>query len=282
MPDSRNRRFRYQKLSLAALVLLVALLSVDLLGLFGLGDSKASGSSVLTPSTIAQWNNLDDGGKEFLAKEHETVVEEIRNRIEYEHLLFALKFALVGGILYALLQGVFGRGDAKIERTALAALTVWAAVIASAIVDLRLLTNQSFIVTLARWVRQYEELRLGTDGVSLAWEAFLADQLLSQPYYPALRVSAQVLTALLFGFTATMFLLRKDSDNDSATAFVSGACASVSIVLMTMADISLRPTRLAMSLDLIFGTLAVIITIGLAYTSTKATRSDSGTPADSL
>ena len=273
---------RSQKLLLAALVLLVALLSVDLLGLFGLGDVKASRASVLTQVTITEWNKLDDGGREFLAKEHDTIVEEIRNRIEHEHLLFSLKFALVGGILYALLQGVFGRSEAKIERTALAALTVWAAVIASAIVDLRLMSNQSFIVTLARWVRQYEELRLGTDGVSLAWEAFLADQLLSQPYYPALRVSGQVLTALLFGFCAVLFLLRRETANDSATAFVSGACAVLSIVLMTMADITLRPTRLAMCLDLLFAAAAIAISITLARASATPTASDSNTRTDSL
>src|SRR5687767_15849159 len=106
MPDRDARRFLYQRVALAVLVILVALLSVDLLGLFGLGDSKTSGASVLTPSTTAEWNKLDDGAKEFLAKEHDTIVEEIRNRIEHEHLLFSLKFALVGGILYALLQGV--------------------------------------------------------------------------------------------------------------------------------------------------------------------------------
>jgi len=254
--------------------LLVALLSVDVLGLFGLGDSKASQSSVLTSSAIAKWEKLDDTAKEFLAKEHDTIVEEIRRRIEHEHLLFSLKFALVGGILYALLQGVFGRGEARIERTALAALTVWAAVVASAIVDLRLMANQSFIVTLARWVRQYEELKLGQDGVSLAWEAFLADQLLSQPYYPALRVSGQVLTALLFAFSAVLFLPRREGNNDPATALVSGACATVSIALMTMASLSLRPTRLAMCLDLVSGAVAMTIALALAYSSTEPMEPD--------
>ncbi len=270
---SRNRFF-YQKAALAALVFLVALLSVDVLGLFGLGDSKASQSSVLTSSTIAEWGKLDDTAKEYLAKEHDTVVEEIRNRIEHEHLLFSLKFALVGGILYALLQGVFGSGEARIEKTPLAALTVWAAVVASAIVDLRLMANQSFIVTLARWVRRYEELKLGKDSVSLAWEPFLADELLSQPYYPALRVSGQVLTALLFAFSAVLFLLRREGDSDPNTPLVSGACATVSIVLMTMAAISLRPTRLAMSLDLIFGAVAITIALALAYASTEPTLPD--------
>ncbi len=250
----------------AVLAILVVLLSVDFLGLFGAGDMKVSREH-LAPSTVVEWNQLDDNARQFLEKEHDNVVEEIRRRIEHEYLLFALKFALVGGILYGLLQGVFGRGGGRIERTAFVALIVWAAVIAAAIVDLRTVANQSFLVTLGGWSRQYEELRVGPTAVDLTWEAFLANNLLSQPHYPALRVSGQILTALLFAFSGSLFLVPKESDNDPATATVSGTCAILSICLMTVAAISIRPSGLAVRLDLAFGAVAMLLSGVLAYAS---------------
>jgi hypothetical protein len=259
-------RFTMQTVAFGALAILVVLLSVDVLGIFGAGDLKVS-QARLPESTVVAWNTLDVTAKQFLDKEHDNVVEEIRRRIEHEHLLFSLKFVLVGGILYALLQGVFGRGQARIERNAFAALIVWAAVLAAAIVDLRIMANQSFLVTLGGWARQYEELRIGPNAVNLAWEAFLANNLLSQPHYPALRVSGQILTSLLFAFSGSLFLVPKESDNDPATALVSGTCAVLSIGLMTVAAISIRPSGLALWLYLAFGALAMVLASVLAYTS---------------
>src|SRR5258707_1870151 len=160
MESGTDRRFAMQKAAFGALAILVVLLSVDVLGVLGAGDRKESGARI-PDSTVVAWNKLDPDARQFLDKEHDNVVAEIGHRIEHEHLLFTLKFALVGGILYGLLQGVFGRGDTRIEKTPFAALIVWAAVIAAAIVDLRIMANQSFLVTLGGWSRQYEELRVG-------------------------------------------------------------------------------------------------------------------------
>jgi hypothetical protein len=268
MQGLSNHWFTARMAAFGTLAILVVLLSVDFLGLLGAGDRKVS-EEHLPAVTVAEWNSLDVNARQFLDKEHDNVVEEIRRRIEHEHLLFSLKFVLVGGILYALLQGVFGRGEGRIERTAFAALIVWAAVIAAAIVDLRTMANQSFLVTLGGWSRQYEELRVGPNAVNLAWEAFLANNLLSQPHYPALRVSGQILTALLFAFSGSLFLVPKESDNDPATALVSGTCAIVSIGLMTVAAITLRPSGLAVWLDLAFGALAMVLAGVLAHNSKK-------------
>jgi len=273
MQAQSNRRFARQKAAFGVLAILVVLLSIDVLGLLGAGDLKESGARI-PESSVVEWNKLDVTAKQFLENEHEVVVEEIRRRIEHEHLLFTLKFALVGGILYALLQGVFGRGEARIERTAFAALIVWAAVVAAAIVDLRTMANQSFLVTLGGWARQYAELRLGANAVDLSWEAFLANKLLSQPHYPALRVSGQILTALLFAFSGSLFLLCKESDNDPATALVSGTGANLSIGLMTVAAISLRPTGLAVWLYLAFGVSAMVLSTVLAHGSKANYRAD--------
>ncbi len=268
MESRTDRRFALQKAAFGVLAILVVLLSVDVLGVLGAGDRKESGARI-PPSTVAAWNRLDVDARQFLDKERDNVVAEIGHRIEHEHLLFTLKFVLVGGILYALLQGVFGRGHSHIEKTSFAALIVWAAVIAAAIVDLRIMANQSFLVTLGGWSRQYEELRVGANGVDLAWEAYLANNLLSQPHYPALRVSGQILTALLFAFSSSLFLLSKESDNDPAIALVSGSCAVLSIGLMTVAAISIRHRGLAVLLYLSFGALATVLSCVLAYTSKR-------------
>ncbi|HXH38695.1 MAG TPA: hypothetical protein VNN08_08710 [Thermoanaerobaculia bacterium] len=268
MESRTDRRFALQKAAFAVLAILVVLLSVDILGVLGAGDRKESQRRI-PDSTLAAWNTLDADAREFLDKEHDNVVAEIGHRIEHEHLLFTLKFALVGGILYGLLQSAFGRGATHIEKTPFAALIVWAAVIAAAIVDLRIMANQSFLVTLGGWSRQYEELRVGANGVDLAWEAFLANNLLSQPHYPALRVSSQILTALLFAFSSSLFLLSEKSDNDPAIALVSGSCAVLSIGLMTVAAISLRNRGVAFLLYLSLGALATVLACVLAYTSKK-------------
>jgi hypothetical protein len=243
----------------AVLVCLVLLLSVDVLGLIGVGDSKQSGALELPAEKTAAWNHLDAAARQVLDKERESIVAEIRLRIEQEHLLFALKFGLVGAILWAFLQTAFRDERAGFEPTPFAALAAWAAVVAASIVDLRTMANQSFLVTLGGWSRQYEELTLGTNGAQLGWETFLADNLLSKSVYPALRVNGQILTALLFCVTAFVFLVRTDGKSDPNTARISGACGIVSICIMTMASLSLRHASIAAAIYLVAGVLGLIV-----------------------
>lgn len=251
MPAQRDLRL------LVVLGLLVLTLSIDVLGLIGVGDAKATGAVALPPDMTAAWSSLDAGARQTLEKEHENIVSEIRLRLEQEHLLFTLKFGLVGAILWAFLQTSFRDGKSSLDRTPFAALAAWAAVIAASIVDLRAMSNQAFIVTLGGWTRQYEQLALGPNGTPLGWEAFLADNLLSRSFYPALRINSQILTALLFCVTAYVFLYRADGANDPATARISGAGGIVAICIMTMAALSLRPASLAIAIYLTIGILAI-------------------------
>src|SRR5258706_2237124 len=172
------------------LALLVLVLSVDVFGFLGVGDPKGSNALNVAPSTTAAWKALNADGRQLLDKEHESVVSEIKLRVEHEHLLFSLKFGLVGAILWAFLQTA-SKTNGHFDTTPFAALAAWSAVVAAAIVDLRVMANQSFLSTLGGWSRQYEQLGLGANGATLGWEAFLADNLLSEPSYPALRLSGQ-------------------------------------------------------------------------------------------
>jgi hypothetical protein len=255
---------------LAVLFLLVLILSIDVLGLVEIGDPKASGMVVLPPSTTGAWKALDADARRVLDKEEEVISEEIRLRIEQEHQLFALKFALVGGILGVFLQTAFRSGSTRLERTPFVALIAWAAVVAAAIVDLRVMANQTFLVTLGGWTRQYEQLALGPGAAPLGWESFLADTLLGKSHYPALRVNGQILTTLLFSITAWLFLSGPSADNDVSTARVSGAGAVVAISLMTMSAISIRRDAMAVLLYVVTGVLAALVAVFLARTSRQS------------
>jgi len=248
------------------LALLVLVLSVDVFGFLGIGSSAA----VTPPSTMAAWKGLNADARQFLDKEHEGVVAEIKLRIEHEHLLFTLKFGLVGAILWAFLQ-TSAKTGAHFDTTPFAALAAWAAVVAAAIVDLRVMANQSFLITLGGWSRQYEQLALGENGATLGWEGFLADNLLNRPHYPALRVSGQILTALLFCVIASIFLMRPEGQSDPRTARISAAGAMVSIFIMTMAAISMR--RDAMLLYIASGFVAIVVAAFLAHAARERGRS---------
>jgi hypothetical protein len=249
------------------LALLVLVLSVDVFGFLGVGDPKASNAMEVAPAATAAWSALSADGRQLLDKEHESVVAEIKLRLEHEHLLFSLKFGLVGAILWAFLQTPAKTGT--FDTTPFAALAAWSAVVAAAIVDLRVMANQSFLVTLGGWSRQYEHLALGANGAKLGWEAFLADNLLGQPYYPALRVSGQILTALLFCVTSSIFLMRPEGQKDSRTTRISGTGAIVSIFIMAMAAVSIRRDRYAMLFYIAAALAAMALTAILAHAASE-------------
>ena len=259
-PGGRRRLIVFAVLAFAVFVL-----SIDILGMLGAGDPKDSQAPV-TESINNAWTAADANARQFLEREHQTITSEIQLRIQLEHLLFALKFGLVGGTLYLLFQQAYKRTTSRFQRTEFAALVSWAAVVAATIVDLRLAANQTFLITLGGWIRQYETLRLGHDGVALGWEAFLADNLLSQPYYPALRVSTQILTSLLFCLTAAMFFLSPGKSHGRGN-LVSGAGAMLSIVLMTVAGVSLRQGYWAMVTYLAVGSTAALAAAILIFGS---------------
>ena len=253
------------------LALLVLVLSVDVFGFLGVGDPKGSNAMEVAPSTTAAWKGLNAEGRQLLDKEHESVVSEIKLRLEHEHLLFSLKFGLVGAILWAFLQ-TSSKTTGHFDSTPFGALAAWSAVLAASIVDLRVMANQSFLITLGGWSRQYEQLVLGTSGATLGWEAFLADNLLGQPYYPALRVSGQILTALLFCVTSSIFLMGPEGQRDSRTAQISGAGAILSIFIMAMAAISMRRDRYAMILYIAAGVMAIAVAALLAHAARERGR----------
>jgi hypothetical protein len=266
-PTAPGLRARWSWVLFAFLTLAVLALSLDLQGLWGVGDPKKS-SAVADTSITRAWGAADSSARQFLEREHQAIISEIQLRIQLEHLLFALKFALVGGTLYLLFQQAFKKTSSRFQRNEFTSLISWAAVVAAAIVDLRLAMNTTFITTLGSWVRQYENLRLGPNGVLLGWEAFLANHLLSQQYYSTLRVSSQILTALLFCVTSAMFYL-SPGHPDRGSRSVSFIGAVLSIVLMATAAYSLRPNHTALFTDVAAGSIAALM-VGILGVGTRA------------
>lgn len=246
----------------------VAILSLDFHGVRGKGDPKHS-SQRFVDQERELWNKLDNSAKEFLQKEHEVTVAEIRLRIEQEHLLFALKFFLVGGTLYLLLHRTLEKEAPVVEKTEVTSLLIWAAVITASIVDLRIVANQSFITTLGEWVRRYEELLLGSEARGLGWEAFLADRLLSARFYPALRMSGQILTVLLFWIAGAQCLLPDEIKCSRRIAMINGAGAIVSVIFMTGVAMSLRREGSGAAIQMVLGVVAGAGCVFLAYASIK-------------
>lgn len=260
--------FTRRRALFACLALAVLFLSLDVPGMVGAGDPKASRTAI-APALDSAWVSADSSARQLLEQEHQVITAEIAHRLELEHLLFALKFVLVGGTLYVLFQQAFQESNSRFPRTEFAALVSWAAVVAAAIVDLRLAMNATFISTLGGWVRQYEQLRLGKGGVILGWEAFLADHLLSRWYYPFLLVSSQILTALLFCLTAALFFLAAERTSQrSHPACFFGALLSLG--LMTSTAVSMRPTAGAMASHVIAGLAAAVIVWVLSFGEPKA------------
>jgi len=220
------------------------------------------------------WKSLHQGAKAFLEIEYATVTTEIRERIQQEHLLFALKFALIGGLLYSAMQGVLRKGKVHFERTTFTATVAWAAVLVAALVDLRIAANQRMIVALGGWVRRYESLRLGEQASALGWETYLK----GLGFHPAVRLSGQVLTALLFGFAAALFFRKSSGKSDDDTALLSGAGAALSVVIMTATAMRFRLGNVvALPLYVGLGVVGIALAAFLAYMSTVSRRRDSTT-----
>ena len=123
--------------------------------------------------------NIGEHANTLLFNERETVVSEIKSRIEYLHILFALKFTLMGGILTSLFVA-FRNADLShntitdsITSGRLISMLVcgWAVVFVSAIVDIRAEVNRTLIRLLGQWVLTFENIVLPPS--ILGWENFL-------------------------------------------------------------------------------------------------------------
>ena len=122
----------------------------------------------------------------FLIEEYKVAAQEIRSRLEHEHLLFVLKFALAGGILGVVFRYYGGRIDAHKDKSAEDALPEeaqfvtsratclcsWAAVFILSIIDVRLQFNTRVISDIGSWIKNCLEPCLPSSLVG--WEKYFS------------------------------------------------------------------------------------------------------------
>lgn len=160
--------------------------------------------------------SMPPGARDFLLREHAVVTREIQARIQHEHLLFVLKFTVVGAVLGLIFRsnstkpGLDELTAAKSFSGILTpgmALVCWSAVGVSAIIDVRIFFNAALIHEAGAWVRVLE------DGMTAAtvpgWEtALAASEMWRSRAYPLLVADRQLLTWVLYLVTLYLFVPR--------------------------------------------------------------------------
>jgi hypothetical protein len=169
---------------------------------------------MVTDRSSVQGVSADALYTKFLLQEYETVTAEISSRIEQEHLLFVLKFTVVGAVLGLIFN--FYKAEAKGDKDAFLALRhssgvaicCWAAVAVAAIIDVRIFFNTSLIAEAGEWVKRTEQILLASSGF-LGWEQSLArSRLRDSSITPWLFADRQLLTWVLYVVTLGIFVPR--------------------------------------------------------------------------
>jgi len=264
-------------------------------------DQKRQEASNVTPQPP---DTEFPSSRELLLKEYDTAKDEIHKRLDYEHVLFGLKFTLIGGILYTLIGFIRKDVDAAVVRQSdsnaagvanapargqsfhalgrspLAAAFFWASVVVCAIIDARIQFNAAFIATLGGWVGHLESVVLKREG--LGWEDYLRKLgLMSNASYPFVRMSWGLVTWVLFAVTVFLFVVlsrptaaeRAQSatqEGSLSTDKLSGAFGVFAFGAFALSSIGFRPELNDVVLhSLIWGTLgSTALALALSITET--------------
>lgn len=159
-------------------------------------------SGVSDVNNISITNSALEG--QYLIASYNNAVNEIQNRIDQEHLLFVLKFTLVGAVFGVLFRKGIGVNDENIHPS----LFCWAAVCISTIVDARMLVNVDIIQEHGRWINTIEQVVL-TSGLH-GWETFYSSSpLFNNELSSLLLMDRQLLTWVLYATTVYVFVVKK-------------------------------------------------------------------------
>ena len=159
---------------------------------------------------------------EYIKLSYNNAVKEIHQRIEHEHILFVLKFTLVGAVLSVLFKNSIYGSARLVEKNDDAvrlqpAIVCWAAIAISAVVDVRMQVNLAVIRDLGIWVNSLEDAIL-VSGVK-GWETYFRESpLLTNAYSPLMLTDRQLLTWLLYVVTVYWFVLKPEQP-DKANLF---------------------------------------------------------------
>jgi hypothetical protein len=187
----------------------------------------------------------------FLDRQYDTAVQEIRERLGNENVLFALKFTLIGAIMWVLFS-LFNRDKGSgmaferfVQKRRVAVFFV-AALLCSAIVDTRLRFNAKVIESLGDWVwcvEIYKRATVSSDAsLPQYWEHFLHLQLLMGSY-PILRYLCHLLTAIMYAVTLYLFVVMPRTVNRSAKRMITTG-GGLFFLLLLFVSVSYEPLKL--------------------------------------
>lgn len=162
---------------------------------------------------------------------YKTATAEIRERINQEHILFTLKFTIIGGILLALFSmSKSEHFEAFIQRRR-TAVFFSAALLTSSVVDIRLRFDIQMVETIGKWVRHIET-RLHDPQILgyQPWESFLHREMFGLGM-PVMRSFSLSLTALLYLVTVYTFVILPRGAYEGTRRIIRG-CIVVMFALL--------------------------------------------------
>jgi hypothetical protein len=201
------------------LIIVPLLLVTDFSGI----ENHVSSMKDMSESTLPAAGSMQE---KLLLKQYQNTVQEIKARLEHEHLLFVLKFTLAGGILVTLFRlwnknkDITTSGEDTFAIHSLlspvAAILCWSAVAVMAIIDIRSHFNSQMIKTLGDWVLSFEKsIGLGKGHGFQGWEHFLRSTSLVCPRddlweylvaHPIMRLDRQLFTWILYAAATYSFI----------------------------------------------------------------------------
>ncbi len=169
--------------------------------------AQVGGASARPPEQLRE----DDFHEAFLLQNYMAVREEVKERITQQQLLFGLKFTIVGAILAMLVQWYRRDEIVRLAHRSSAALLFCAALLASAVVDVRLRFNSKLIESLGSFCWCWEKTIMETfpavrDHVAVPWEHYLILEI-GRGVFPLLRYFSLSLTVILFGLSLALFVV---------------------------------------------------------------------------
>lgn len=217
MSSSQKQQVLGARLAKFLLVLLPLPLLIDPFGIFGWPSEERQAEARVPDGAQAKAQDqsrtrgaaqIDTNQRDFLLKEYETATRELQSRLEQEHTMLQLEFTLVGavfGFVLYLRGRATGAGSALPIHSPLVAACCWAAVVVSAIVDIRRQFNVNVMIQLGTFVKAIEGRMLPPEVAG--WEQWISEtkSLWKSCLYPVLRTERELLTYSLFLLCIFMF-----------------------------------------------------------------------------
>lgn len=211
--------------------------------------------NVLDPPELSQ--------RSYPLEAYRTATAEVRERINQEQILFALKFTIVGGILLALFSMSKTEQFERFIQRRRTAVFFSAALLTSSVIDIRLRFDIQMVEILGKWMKQAESNLHNQDALGYpGWETYL-EKAMRGLGLPVMRCFSLSLTALLFLVTVYIFVILPRGSYEG-TRRIFRACALVMFALLAFLGGSYEKGTWHIALGIsLLGFLALVIAMSL-------------------